>query len=244
MSSAPRSAVWSAVQSLVRSLAQWHARSALRFVPVQAPASPCPCVDVDARSDRSGRRSGAAAEPHRPRVGAAGRSGRYATLAVLVAGAAAGGCALNDPNRSGLLEPYRIDLPQGNYVTAENVDRVEQGMTREQVRFVLGTPLLRDLFHPDRWDYLFRYRFPDGTVEQRKVTVHFRDDRVAAIEADALPQREDATDPALPGYRPPRAQARADSDGDNQDTDKARDTGSGNGSDSDRPDSGSVGDPS
>ena len=235
MSSAPRPAVSLTVRSLVRSAS------------VHAPAPLRPSVGAEPHDRRPGRCDrAAAADPRRQRTDAAGRSGRFATLAVLIAGMAAGGCALNDPNRSGLLEPYRIDLPQGNYVTAESVDRVEKGMTREQVRFVLGTPLLRDLFHPDRWDYLFRYRFPDGTVEQRKVTVHFRDDRVAAIEADALPQREDATDPALPGYRPPRAQARADSDGDNQDMDKAKakDTGSGNSSDSDRPDSGPVGNPS
>lgn len=145
---------------------------------------------------------------------ASNRPRRCAALAVLIAGMAVGGCALNDPNRSGLLEPYRIDLPQGNYLTSESVDRIEEGMSREQVRFVLGTPLLRDLFHPDRWDYVFRYRFPNGTVEQRKVTIHFRDERVVAIEADALPQREDASDPALPGYRPVRAGGRSADDAD------------------------------
>lgn len=216
MSSAPRSAVSPTVRPLARSAS------------VHASASPRPSAGAEPHGSRPGRRDrAAAADPRRQRTDAVGRSGRFATLAVLIAGVAAGGCALNDPNRSGLLEPYRIDLPQGNYVTAESVDRVEKGMTREQVRFVLGTPLLRDLFHPDRWDYLFRYRFPDGTVEQRKVTVHFRDDRVASVEADALPQREDATDPALPGYRPPRAQARAGRDGD----DKGKDAASGNGSD-------------
>jgi len=126
----------------------------------------------------------------------------YRTALVLGVLALAAGCSLNDPNRSGLLQPYRIALPQGNYLTQETVDRVQQGMSREQVRFVLGSPLLRDLFHPDRWDYVFRYKFPSGDVEQRKVTVRFRDDRVVAVEADPLPQRDDPSDPALPGYKP------------------------------------------
>lgn len=126
----------------------------------------------------------------------------YRTTLALVAAALVAGCSMNDPNRSGVLQPYRIDLPQGNYLTRETVDRVQEGMSREQVRFLLGTPLLRDLFHPDRWDYVFRYKFPNGDVEQRKVTIRFRDDRVASIEADSLPQREDPSDPALPGYKP------------------------------------------
>jgi len=126
----------------------------------------------------------------------------YRTAVALGAAALVAACSMNDPNRSGLLQPYRVDLPQGNYLTRETVDRVQEGMTREQVRFLLGTPLLRDLFHPDRWDYVFRYKFPNGDVEQRKVTIRFRDDRVAAVEADPLPQREDPSDPALPGYKP------------------------------------------
>ncbi len=127
---------------------------------------------------------------------------RLPLLALLVTATLVGGCAARDPNRSGLLEPYRTDLPQGNYLTQQTVDQVKEGMTREQVRFVLGTPLLRHIFHPDRWDYVFRYQFPNGNAESRKVTILFRDDRVASIQTDPLPAREDPSDPALPGYRP------------------------------------------
>lgn len=123
---------------------------------------------------------------------------------------AAAGCAQHDPNRSGLFEPYRTDLPQGNYLTQQTLAQVKEGMSREQVRFALGTPLLRHVFHPDRWDYVFRYQFPNGRAELRRATIVFRDDRVAAIEAEALPAKEDPDDPALPGYRPPAAaQARS-----------------------------------
>ncbi len=140
--------------------------------------------------------------PVRNRAAAAPRL-RLRALACIVLGAAlAAGCAQRDPNRSGLFQPYRTDLPQGNYLTRQSVDRVKEGMTREQVRFLLGTPLLRHVFHPDRWDYVFRYQFPNGTAEQRNVTIVFRDDRVASIDADPLPEREDSSDPALPGYRP------------------------------------------
>lgn len=125
---------------------------------------------------------------------------RALTLAAALAALA--GCGTRDPNRSGLFEPYRIDLPQGNYLTRQQVEQVKEGMTREQVRFALGSPLLQHVFHPDRWDYVFRYQFPNGNTELRRVTVRFANDRVAAIEADELPLKEDANDPALPGYRP------------------------------------------
>ncbi|NLD69828.1 MAG: outer membrane protein assembly factor BamE [Limnobacter sp.] len=117
-------------------------------------------------------------------------------------GLASAGCASKDPNRSGLFEPFRIDLPQGNYLTREQVDQVREGMTRDQVRFLLGTPLLGQVFHTDRWDYVFRYTHPNGQSETRRVTVRFDDERVASIQADPLPLREDMNDPALPGYRP------------------------------------------
>ncbi|RPH58078.1 MAG: outer membrane protein assembly factor BamE [Burkholderiales bacterium] len=129
--------------------------------------------------------------------------------AVLAAVLLAGGCAQRDPNRSGLLQPYRSDLPQGNYLTQETLAQVKEGMTREQVRFVLGTPLLRHVFHPDRWDYVFRYQFPNGRAELRRATIVFRDDRVASIVAESLPAKEDPTDPALPGYRPPATAGKA-----------------------------------
>lgn len=112
-----------------------------------------------------------------------------------------GGCASSDRSRTGLFEPYRIDLPQGNYITQTTLDRVRVGMSAEQVRDVLGAPLLGHIFHSDRWDYVFRFTHPSGATEQRKVTVRFREGRVSGIEADPLPQREDPADPALPGFK-------------------------------------------
>jgi len=126
-----------------------------------------------------------------------------ASLALMV------GCTSSDPSRTGLLQPYRMDLPQGNYLTQEMVERIRPGMTPEQVREMLGSPLLNHVFHADRWDYVFRYRHPNGQAEQRRVTVLFRDGRVAELRADALPAREDPKDPALPGFRQPPIKPRS-----------------------------------
>ncbi len=122
---------------------------------------------------------------------------------LLIALLLAGGCTSSDRARSGFLEPYKFAIPQGNYVNQQMLDQVRQGMSREQVRLTIGSPLLTDIIHPDRWDYVFRFQYPNGEAELRKVTIEFQDDRVARVRADALPQRDDPTDPALPGYQPP-----------------------------------------
>ncbi|MFT3804697.1 MAG: outer membrane protein assembly factor BamE [Burkholderiaceae bacterium] len=114
---------------------------------------------------------------------------------------ALGGCASKDNTRSGLLEPYRFDIPQGNYVTQEMLDQIKPGMSREQVRFALGSPLLNAAFRTDRWNYIYRFQHANGRADVRRVVVFFADDRVDRIEADPLPVRDDNDDPALPGYR-------------------------------------------
>jgi len=119
-----------------------------------------------------------------------------ASLAVAMAG-----CASSDRSTSGLFAPYRIDVPQGNYVDQTMLGQVKEGMSREQVRFALGTPLLIDPFRPDRWDYVFRFQHPNGAADLRRATVFFAQGRVARIEADALPASDEGSDPALPGYR-------------------------------------------
>jgi outer membrane protein assembly factor BamE len=132
---------------------------------------------------------------------------RRLAVAAALAGAVAtlAGCQSTERS-SGLFEPYRVAVPQGNYLDRSMLEQVRPGMTPEQVRFALGSPLLVSAFHPDRWDYVFRYQFPDGSAITRRASVLFRDGRVDRIEAEALPAREDPTDPALPGYRrAPRA---------------------------------------
>ena len=80
------------------------------------------------------------------------------------------------------LSPHKIDIQQGNYVTQEMVDRIKPGMSRSQVRFGLGTPLVIDLFHPDRWDYVFVLQKKGRIVEQRRIVAVFQDDKLLRIE--------------------------------------------------------------
>lgn len=113
---------------------------------------------------------------------------------------AVAGCASSDRTRSGFLEPYRISIPQGNYVNQQMLDQVHEGMSRDQVKLALGSPLLTDAFHPERWDYIFRFQYANGETQLRRVTISFRNDLVSAIKSDPLPARDDANDPALPGF--------------------------------------------
>lgn len=146
----------------------------------------------------------ARAPADRPAARPAGAPPR-STCAVLalVALVTLAGCGFSRDRSSGIFEPYKIDLPQGNYVTREMLDKVATGMSREQVRYTLGSPLLNPLFRPNRWDYVFRYQYPSGKAELRRVVILFTDEKVAAIKADELPLRDDTSDPALPGYQAP-----------------------------------------
>lgn len=85
------------------------------------------------------------------------------------------------------LTPYKVDIQQGNFVSAEMLSRLKEGMTKEQVRFVLGTPLLTDMFHSNRWDYLFRLQKPSGAITTNRVTIYFKDNLVERIQNDNLP---------------------------------------------------------
>lgn len=87
----------------------------------------------------------------------------------------------------GWISPYRIDVQQGNVVTSEQLAQIQVGMNRLQVRNVLGTPLLVDNFHPERWDYLFLLDRPGRLPQRRDVVLHFEGDKLAKIEAPELP---------------------------------------------------------
>jgi outer membrane protein assembly factor BamE len=80
---------------------------------------------------------------------------------------------------------YRIDIQQGNLLDEADINQVDLGMTRSQVQFLLGTPMVADSFHRDRWDYAYYYRrgrSPDAV--RRWIVVYFQNDRVARIERD------------------------------------------------------------
>ncbi len=82
--------------------------------------------------------------------------------------------------------PYKIDVQQGNVLTQEMVAQLKPGQTREQVRYILGTPLLTDIFHQQRWDYVYSYRKGrSGEVETRQFSVYFdKDNRLERASGD------------------------------------------------------------
>ncbi len=102
------------------------------------------------------------------------------------------------------LRPYRPDVQQGNVVTKEMVDQLRPGMTREQVRFLLGTPLLASVFHQDRWDYVYRLARGSGEVQMRKLVVFFKDNRLERFESDEMPS-EALADNLILGRKPKAA---------------------------------------
>lgn len=90
------------------------------------------------------------------------------------------------PDIVSMLSPYRIDVRQGNYVDQNMVAKLRPGMTREQVRFVLGTPLVTDMFHADRWDYVYRLQPSKGEFQLRRLVVFFVDDKLARVGGDVV----------------------------------------------------------
>ena len=98
-----------------------------------------------------------------------------------------------------LLAPYKMDIQQGNVVTQAMVARLERGMTRGQVRFTLGTPMVVDPFRADRWDYVYLLMKQGAVMEQRHIVVIFKDDKLDRIEGDVVPaERARIDNPAPP----------------------------------------------
>ncbi len=104
----------------------------------------------------------------------------------------------------GFITPYRIDIVQGNAITREQAAAVRPGQTRLQVRDILGTPLLTDPFHADRWDYIFTLRRPNTDVQRRSVVVRFEGDVVKSIEAPELPSEREFV-ASISRFKDPRA---------------------------------------
>ena len=88
----------------------------------------------------------------------------------------------------GVITPYRIDIVQGNVVTKEQLDRVKPGLTRNQVRDLLGSPLLTDAFHADRWDYVFTIRRQGTEPQRRSIVATFDGDVLKSIDTPEVPE--------------------------------------------------------
>src|SRR5690606_32046905 len=131
------------------------------------------------RADR--RACGARYSPGRagrPPTSVQRRSMRSISVSVaLAASLLAGGCSIDS-----LVSPYRIDVRQGNYVDQQMVAQLRRGMTREQVRFVLGTPLVVDMFRENRWDYVYRHTEGWNEPQTRRLSLFFVDDKLDSVE--------------------------------------------------------------
>lgn len=90
-----------------------------------------------------------------------------------------------------IFSPYRPDIQQGNFVSQEMLAMLKPGQTREQVKFILGTPLLTDIFHADRWDYPFYLARGNGELTSARVTVFFKGDVVDRFEGGNLPTEQE-----------------------------------------------------
>jgi len=82
---------------------------------------------------------------------------------------------------------YKIDVNQGNFVTQDLVEKLKVGQSKSQVRLILGTPLLADAFHANRWDYVYRFESGGRMLDERKFAVQFQDDKLAKWGGDELP---------------------------------------------------------
>ncbi|MEP7083174.1 MAG: outer membrane protein assembly factor BamE [Betaproteobacteria bacterium] len=82
---------------------------------------------------------------------------------------------------------YRIDVNQGNFVTQDAVEKLRVGQTKSQVRLILGTPLVADTFHSNRWDYVYRFETGGRVIEDRKLMVAFEDDKLTKWSGADLP---------------------------------------------------------
>jgi outer membrane protein assembly factor BamE len=119
------------------------------------------------------------------------------SAAVLLAAVLSAGCTAWQSDSGavfGLVSPHRIDIQQGNVVTQEQMARIKPGMNRLQVRDALGSPLLTDAFHPDRWDYIFTLRQSGRPLQRRNVVLIFSGDVLKSIEAPELPTEREFID--------------------------------------------------
>lgn len=94
---------------------------------------------------------------------------------------------------------YKIDVEQGNIVTQEMADQLQPGMSRRQVRFILGTPLVEDAFNQNRWDYTYAKRNGQDLLEESQLTVFFDGDVVREVVHGELPSENDTETPGRKG---------------------------------------------
>lgn len=115
-------------------------------------------------------------------------------LLVVVAGLGLSACStVNNSSRNLLssVTPYQVEIVQGNFVSKEQVAALQKGMLRQQVRELLGTSLLTDVFHSDRWDYVFTIKRQGVEPQRRHLAVFFKGDTLDHFEGDVMPTEEE-----------------------------------------------------
>ncbi len=95
-------------------------------------------------------------------------------------------CSVKSPIDYFEAKIYKLDVQQGNIISAEMLMGLKPGMTRAQVKYVLGTPLIQDSFHENRWDYIYKMIKDDRLIEERHVVVRFADDELVDVKGDII----------------------------------------------------------
>ena len=131
---------------------------------------------------------------------------RFATASVLAGLALASGCASLQSSDSflGFITPYKVEVVQGNVVTSEQAALVQPGLTRAQVRDVLGSPLLADAFHTDRWDYVFTIRRQGTEPQARRVVALFDGDVLKSLDTGGTLPSEREFVASIDTFKTPR----------------------------------------
>ncbi|MBV2164207.1 outer membrane protein assembly factor BamE [Comamonas nitrativorans] len=116
-----------------------------------------------------------------------------AALALILPFALAACGNMGDASRSAMhkITPYKVDVVQGNFVSKEQVQALQPGMSRQQVREILGSPLLTSVFHADRWEYVFTMKRKGVPEQTRKLAVFFHGDAFDRAEGDEMPSEEE-----------------------------------------------------
>ena len=105
-------------------------------------------------------------------------------LTMLACSALLAGCGSSVP----VIKPFKMDIQQGNVVTSKMLLQLKPGMTKSQVKFIMGTPLVVDSFHSNRWDYFYQMRQAGKIKEQRRVILDFENELLARVRGDVVPE--------------------------------------------------------
>lgn len=114
----------------------------------------------------------------------------FLRLFILLVAVSLVGCGASLPT----IKPYKMDIQQGNVVTSEMLLKLRPGMTKSQVKFIMGTPLLVDSFRTNRWDYFYQLRKQGKIVSQRRVILDFENDLLKEVRGDVVPKGKTAED--------------------------------------------------